>query len=69
MGWAKQNKPGPEDYPLRPAEEHAPAPRGVFTMDMPWGKGRRKVPKIKGLPESTEADPDYSPGGGTWHSV
>jgi hypothetical protein len=70
MGWAKQNKPGPENYPLTPPEEPRPAPRGVFTMDMPFGKPVRKVPKIKGLPEPSEGpDPDYLAGGGTWHSL
>jgi hypothetical protein len=41
-----------------------------LTMDMPFGKPVRKVPKIKGLPEPSEGpDPDYLAGGGTWHSL
>lgn len=69
FGWAWQNKPGPENYPLEPAGER-PAPQGVFTMDMPWAKTPRPPKKIKGLPEPSEGpDPDYAPGGGTWHSL
>lgn len=68
-GWARQNKPGPEAYPLEPAEDK-PAPRGVFTMDMPLGKPRRPKPRIKGVPDPTGGpDTDYQPGGGTWASV
>lgn len=71
MAWAKQNKPGPETYVPAGGTEDKPAPRGVLATDMPLGRPGWRKPRIKGVPGATgdNPDPEYSPGGGTWHSV
>lgn len=43
--------------------------RGVYLSDMPSAKPIIRRRRIKGLAGLSGGDPDYAPGGGTWHEV
>jgi hypothetical protein len=60
-GWAKGK---PERKPQSGYGLH-----GVYLADMPSGRPWIPRRRIRGLPDLSETDPDYAPGGGTWYEV
>lgn len=60
-GWARKK---PDRIP-----QSGRGMNGVWLSDMPSAKPVIHRRRIKGLPGLTDEDPDYAPGGGTWHEA